>query len=338
MKTKLIFTLLALGLAFVAPSFAAEVPPSKVDWPLGAEAVIDRAISIKVEAQKKSMLMLERGWTPGHSFAKAMDELVVVLDTTPEIGAILEKEEGNDLKAKIALWALDRRARSEEYARIEHIHITNNPVGEAAEKRRIEALPRPKAPLFNVPFADAPKTPPRFTPPPEVAEDDAVERNRLMMEYFYFAPPRGPGRWNCGFSRDRFGEALGKIRNEKSLVMLKFDLETQTRAFPDIKPRDPGAGYIGGEVREVLGFGTVKAFRIAASLANHPVIRAHLDLHMQAYQGWIYEADHARKKEELDSMKGLAELEWQTDEEKELAGWIKAIPPIPDRPPIPERF
>jgi hypothetical protein len=327
MKTKNIFTTIAVGISLLAPALAIDVPPSKLAWHPGAEAIIDKAIAIKVEAQKKSMLMETEGWSAGHSFAKAMDELAAALGKTPEMRATLEKEEGNDLRAKIALWALDRQARAEEYARIEHVHITDNSLGAAAEKRRVDAL-RPPTSLPGVTIV---KTPSRFKPPPPVADEDAVEQNRLMIEYFYFAPPRGPGRWNIGSFRFRFGEALGKIRNQNSLVMLKFDLENQAQAFPDIKPKDPGAGYIGAEIREVLNFGSISAFRIVASLANHPVMRAHLDLHMQAYQGWIYDAEHARLKAELEAMKRLAEMEWQTDAEKELAGWIKAIPPIPER-------
>lgn len=328
MKSKNILTNIVVGISLLAAPVVADVPPSKLTWPTGAEAIIDQAIAIKVEAQKTSLLMETEGWAAGHSFAKCMDDLALALVKSPEIRTTLEKEEGNDLKAKIALWALDRQARAEEYARIEHVHITDNPLGEAAEKRRVEAL-RPVPPLPGVTIV---KTPSRFKPPPPVADEDAVEQNRLLLEYFYFAPPRGPGRWNAGFSRDRFGGALQKIRDEKSLVMLEFDLQAQIKAFPDIKPSDPDAGCIGGEIWRVLNFRTVRAFRIAASMIQHPLLRAHLELHFQSYQGWIYDAERMRLKSELEAMRRLAEMEWETDAEKELAGWIKAIPPIPEKP------
>ena len=330
MKTNQIFTILAIGIALVAFSHAAEVPPSRVDWPPGAEAIIDKAIAIKLDAQKKSIRMESDGWAAGHSFGKCMDELAVALAKSPELGASLEKEEGNDLKAKIALWALDRQARAEEYARIDYRHFTHNAVGEAAERRRVEGLPQPKQPPFLQ--APQPKTNSRIKCPPPVDAEDAVEQNRLMMEYLYFAPPTAGSRWFLRPSRLPFSDALARIRNEKSLLMFRFDLENQIQAFPDLKARDPNAALIGGEILDVLNFGTIEAFRIVASVAHNDAVRAQLQGRLGAYQGWIYDAKRARLKAELEAMKRLAELEWQTDAEKELAGWIKAIPPIPEKP------
>ena len=345
MKTKNIFTTIAVGIFLLAHALAIDVPPSKLAWPPGAEAIIDKAIAIKVEAQKKSMLMETEGWAAGHSFAKFMDELAAVLAKSPEMRTTLEKEEGNDLKAKIALWALDRQARPDEYARFEHVHITDNPLGQVAEKRRVEALEAieksrvealrqagPPLPGTNPPRQPRPA---RISVPP-VASTDAVEANRWILEYFYFAPPRGSVFMRGGGYA--MSAALGKVGNEKSLDLLRFNLENQIEAFPNLTLRDLNWEQFGAGISELLDFKSPRAFSAAASMMRHPVLKERLRLRLVKYQGWIYDAEHARLKAELEAMKRLAEMEWQTDAEKELAGWIKAIPPIPARPPLPERF
>ena len=331
MKTKLNYTPLALGLALAAHSFSAEVPPSKVAWPPGAEAIIDKAIAIKVEAQKKSMLMETEGWSAGHSFAKCMDDLASALAKSPELRETLEREEGNYLKAKIALWSLDRQARAEEYARIEYLHVTFNPLGEDVQKRRDAARPKPKIPP-NLPGANLPRqpTPARKIVPP-VASTDAVEANRWILEYFYFAPPRGSVFMRgSGYA---MSAALGKISNEKSLELLRFDLENQIEAFPNLTLRDTNWEQFGAGISELLNFNSPKAFSIAASMMRHPVLRERLRLRLVKYRDWeTFPQNHKEWKTELDNYKRLAEMDWQTDAEKELARWIKEIPPMPDRP------
>ncbi|MES2659262.1 MAG: hypothetical protein V4689_11645 [Verrucomicrobiota bacterium] len=303
------FSLLAtlvLILSTFAP--AAEILP----WPTGAEALVDKAISIKQKAQKQNMTMRTKGGVAGIEFAKCIDDLAVAL-TDAKIEPKLLEAEGSDVKAKIALWALDRKRRADEYGRFAERHV-NAPEGKETLERFYGRRVGEGAPY------------PRFLNPQPVSKEKAVEANRWIIEYLYFAPPTGrefvehPGRYVLG-------EALGEIRNEKSLVFLKFDLEIQIEAFPDALPGQ-GGGSIGGSAVQVLDFRTVEAFKITASLIHHPGVRTRVQEEFSYLSRPHYPEQYSLLKLRVDDYKKLADLEWQTDAEKELASWIKAIPPM----------
>ena len=295
-------------------SFAvAAESPITIPWPVGTEALIDKAIAIKKEAQKQNMTMRTKGGVAGLEFAKCMGDLAVALADTKIEPKLLEAE-GSDLKAKIALWALDRKRRPDEYARFAERHV-NAPelTQEGLERfygRKREATPYP-----------------RFLNPHPVSKENAVEANRWIIEYLYFAPPTGrefqenPGRYVLG-------RALGEIRNEKSLVFLKFDLETQIEAFPDALPGQGGGESIGGDVVEVLDLRTTEAFKITASLLHHAGVKMRIRNLIEFLSSTHAEYINIEWRDKLDDYKKLANQEWQTDTEKELASWIKAIPPM----------
>lgn len=312
------------------PTLASEIPSSAIKWPLGSEAIIDKAIAIKVETQKQTVTMRSKGGTAGHAFVKCMDELAAILSETTGIGSKLKEEEGRDLKVKIALWSLDRKTRPEEYARLEHLHVSPNPVGKAAAQRNAE-LNRPKVLDGVHPSSMSPKGRPplpHVAHPPAVADEDAVEANRWIIEYLYFAPPTGENEWGGGISRYILSSALSKICDERTLVMLKFDLETQIEAFPDTKPGDGLWTWVGGDVKQVLDFRTPRAFSITASLMHHAGVRKHVRNFITFLSSEHAEYVIAPWRGKLDDYKNLANMEWKTDAEKELASWIKAIPPI----------
>lgn len=124
------------------------------------------------------------------------------------------------------------------------------------------------------------------------------------------------------------GSALRRIRDERSLVMLKYDLETQIEAFPDVKPGDHRWGKIGGDACRVLDFGCPRAFSIVASLIHHAGVREHVRRLVSFLSTPHAEYVIGPWRGRLDDYKRLANMEWQTDAEKELAAWIKAIPPL----------
>ena len=124
--------------------------------------------------------------------------------------------------------------------------------------------------------------------------------------------------------RNVLGAALRNIRNEKSLVLLKFDLETQIEAFPGIG----NVARIGGDAAKLLDFGTTEAFKITASLLHHAGVRKRIQEKLAYLSRPHYPEQYSLLKQQVDDYKKLANQEWQKDAEKELASWIKAIPPM----------
>jgi hypothetical protein len=55
MKSAFAALCVLLSVADVLPCFGPDFPTSRVAWPPGAEAIIDQAIAIKVEAQSRSI-------------------------------------------------------------------------------------------------------------------------------------------------------------------------------------------------------------------------------------------------------------------------------------------
>jgi hypothetical protein len=305
--------LFAALLPLLAPfTVVAEESAVAIPWPAGAEVLINKAIAIKEKAQKQNMTMRTKGGIAGIEFATCMDGLAAALADTKIEPKLLEAE-GSDLKAKIALWALDRKRRPVVYAAFAERHVNAPEDKEALERfygRRVGQ---------GSPY-------PRMLHPHPVSKEMAVEANRLIIEYLYFAPPTGsefveiPGR-------AALGAALCNIRNEKSLVLLKSDLWTQIEAFPEAL-LEQSNGSIGGSAIKIFHFRTVEAFKITASLLHHPVVRKRLQEEFAYLSGPHYSEQYSMLKQRIDDYKKLANQEWQTDAEKELASWIKAIPPI----------
>jgi hypothetical protein len=205
---------------------AAEIPPTEIEWPKGAEALIDKAIGIKVKAQKQNLQMFSEDGEHGHAFAKCLDELSQILSENSFDMNQLKQKEGSDLKAKIALWSMDHKMRSEEYARLEHRHVSENLIGKAASERKNIERRRARGGDENrvpIPPDGKPlrKPHPKVHSPPQVAADDTVEGNRWILEYLYFAPPIDKREWQMP-NRWPLIIALTSIRNEKSLVMLEL--------------------------------------------------------------------------------------------------------------------
>ncbi|MES2659263.1 MAG: hypothetical protein V4689_11650 [Verrucomicrobiota bacterium] len=324
---KLFAVLLPLVSSF---TLAADESPVAIPWPAGAEALIDKAIEIKVKAQKQNLQMFSEGGEHGHAFAKCLDELAQILSGESLNLEQLKEKEGSDLKAKIALWSLDRKVRSEEYARLEHCHISDNPIGKAAAERKSVQDQQGNEGVTFLPDGQPRRFPqPQVSSAPMVADDDAVEGNRWILEYLYFAPPTGKREWQMS-NRSQLIIALTRICNEKSLVMLKFDLEVQFEASSGANNEE-----IGAYARYILDFRTRRAFTIVASMIHHDGVRRNVRdlisylsrIHPEDVQNLYYS--------KLQDYRKLANMEWQTDAEKELASWMKEIPLIPaSNPPL----
>ena len=112
-----------------------------------------------------------------------MEDLAATLADAKIEPKLLEAE-GRDLKAKIALWALDRKHRPDEYARFAERHV-NAPEGEEGLERFYGYKP------VKTPY-------PRFLNPHPVSKENAVDAKRWIIRISLFCSANGKGV--CGVS------------------------------------------------------------------------------------------------------------------------------------------
>ena len=321
------------------PSIAANLPLAPIKWPTGTEAIIDRAIAIKIDSIGPEFSAGNKDNGHGRAFVKCMNDLSTALGITAGIKDSLLENEGNDLKVKIALWALDREIRPQEYARLEHLHVCDNLLGKAFLDQKVAAAREAalqKAEDLGIPEASLDskvrRPQPHVIPPRPVDAVDTVEGNRLIFEYLYFAPPSGScvreGRWFV------LGNALCEIRNERSIVMLKFDLESRLQGIFKMDPyyQEQAWKQHGYDVCKILDFRTAKALSVAASFMHHERIDKRVGEFLAGCADDNISHNlsyYLEKKPRYDAFKNLALMEWSTEAEKALAAKIKAIPPFP---------
>ncbi|MGC4015044.1 MAG: hypothetical protein QM755_11100 [Luteolibacter sp.] len=295
----LLFTFL-----FIAPLSSilhAEQPsPAGIPWPAGMEAKIDEAVSIKLAATKRAPNMRLKDDSAATAFAQRMDEIAVGLTQATDIESFLRKAEGTDLKASIGLWALDRHRHRENYTRLAAIYVYLSP--EAAERQ--------------------------VSQPPKIKPGDLKEDQRLALEYLFFSPP-GPKGFDDDYWRSNLAEGLRKIGEDKSIFVLRSDLQMRANLWPSAEEQRPQVGVEEG-IEAIRGYRNAAAFRALAVLWQYPNMRWWIKIQFQrAYDpsiNGLYDDHVDKRKADCEPWSALATLEWQTDEERALANFIKLLP------------
>lgn len=294
-----------------------------VAWPPGVEAKIDEAVFLQKETMKKKSNLRLPDDSAKEGFGRCMDAIAIAV-AGKGLEFSLQKAEGTDLKAKIALWALDRKQRPEVYQRILETYTGHNPSG-AGRVPNSSGLPLPSA---SQPLR------PRITSPPSVKPEDRTADMRLVLEYSYFAPPAPIGFGN-DYWRSNLADALRRIGDDKSLGLLVADLRTQV----ELRPDEPGTRAnigVGEGLEAVCSYRNEQAFRGLAELWSSPAMRGLIQKRMlwirhPSSPGTFY-GDAQEPKKDADAWEALAQKEWQTDNEKALAAFLKTLPPVSAQP------
>lgn len=298
---------------------------SPVAWPSGVEAKIDEAIAIKKSALKAMPTMRSPHGRAAAEFGRCMDTIAAGLAGKEELKPALVAAEGSDLKASIALWALDRKMRPQEYNRIAAAYVDfryDQPEALAG------GVPAPGDP----PPPEPPHNRPRISRPPlTIKEEDRKEELRWVLEYSFFAPPAG-----FGFDMETWGETvadgLRRIGNEKSMQIMTTDLRMQAEFRPGEKD-DQGIIGVGSGFLGVRDYRTPAAFSALASLWKYPVMCYYAKLsfkrsHSTGIDSLYDSMRRDEQKADCEAWDALARREWKTDDERALAAYIRSLPPL----------
>lgn len=246
-------------LACCLSSIRAQEQP-EMKWPEGALERIEALLTIKKEAMRIPRMRSIEGEF-GRRAEAVMDQITPLV-SDPDFLMSLRNIETRDIRAKIALWAVDRKRRPEEYARFARWYVNSpNPLGDKYQnpflpksnvskpKDGTEPLDewteyfyrphreevRPDYLPKREPWSYRPRSWGKARPNP-VDEGDMSEANRWIMEYCYFVPPAGLA-FGTDIYRPQLAYALLKTpSSEKSLIVFLEDGKLQTFDVVIIEP------------------------------------------------------------------------------------------------------
>jgi hypothetical protein len=220
MRTKIQMRLLLFG-AILFPSILTAEEPLKFQEPVAAK--ITEILEIKREAMKFPSMRSEHGVLGKRSetLMAEIGEMITELEWIQKLKA----REGNDIRAKIALWAVDRKNRPDEYKRFAKYYVNKPEGNEVIEyfRRNPQGFVPDPDPFTgpDIPENSIPR-PGTWRPTP-VDDEDQKEEFRLVLEYHYFIPPTGE-RFDRESYRAHLAKAIRFLDNSsRSLIVFIED-------------------------------------------------------------------------------------------------------------------
>lgn len=334
---------LAASLSFLLTAMCHAGEPESLRLPEPLSGLVSKVIEIKTEAMKLPGMRSEDGKL-GRQVEGIMDQIAEL--ASEEIAKQAQLTQDHDIRAKIILWAQDRKKRPAEYERFAKFYM-NRP---ASRKDAIEYFYRPWKNAGH-PFSDTPPTPESFVPRPgtwtphPIDKEDVIEANRHVMEYCFFMPPTGRA-FNFDSSRSNISEAILSLMNhDKYHLIFEKDLEIW---FENWKS-NPSLNNDSDD-RDSHGFTNQEALRAIRSLPNHSSfkqlsnyasvapIKELIRTDFQRY--WELAAISSDRAEQIASNYqtwiGLAKQNWPKPEEREFALLLLSIP-LPQQATKPKR-
>jgi hypothetical protein len=352
------FSICLSALLFVAP-FSRAADPQAVPWPAGVEDNISRILTLRREVVEKHP-DYNYGRSPDGEYGKKaealMDEIAKAI-TEPALIARLGELEGTDIKAKIALWAVDLAKRPEEYKRFAKWYVNRPLPEESAEYYgRVQNRPPDEPDPFGTPAESNVSS--RTSAPDPVDWEDQTEANRHIIEYCYFMPPTGD-KFHKDIYCDHMWWALHKIDSlDKSLVIFTESVRLHLPIYPTTKagPKE-GKGPAYHHIFVLSHIPDPESFKALSACFAHP--RAGDEVRETFMNRWQETSNflvnqyrdgmNARKtveqiekdiRECREGWIALAKRPWETEPEKAFAQFILSLPeppPLKDgqRHPIP---
>jgi len=221
-----------IGILFLTASggFSA---PGTLPLPVEAGKNLDRALELtalahRISAEEHLGIQNRKTGEAASQLAAALERLAAQLPA--KTCALARKFEGEDIESKLTAIACDKRSRPAVHAEIERVYVKGVHAKES-----------------------------RFPRSPELEDTHATESYRPAWEYFLLSPePEGASP----LYHVRAGEALGRIRNNASIVALRYSCQAASQ-----KGVDPDTA----EDRQLLALRTLNLF------ANEQALRAILE-------------------------------------------------------------
>jgi hypothetical protein len=306
---------------------AAELSPFEIAAP--QQARIDKILELKTEAMKLPGMRSEDG-VLGKQVEALMDEIAQA--TTEEEMLNAEKVAMENIRAKIVLWAKDRKARPADYEHFAKEYL-NRPKNDA-EAMVYFYRDDPNAEVD--PFADniKPKWPPRRWIPRPVPEEEAVEKNRLLLEYLYFMPPIAKA-FDDDESRRNFLAAILKMNNVDESYFVFFEDAKIWYEIVKHRPveevysrRREQSNWVGSTAMILLPRST--SSQMLSKYYSTPFTKSYLEGTLDFI--WVLAGhDVVRARKNHEEWQKLAKLDWSDPNDVRFSAFILSIP-TPDWP------
>lgn len=300
-----------------------------LDWPEPVEVKIGEILKIKEEAMAFPSMRSEDGII-GKRTEKLIDELGKLI-TEASLILQLEEREGEDIKAKIALWAVDQKKRPEEYKRFAKYYVNKPSWDEAAEYFSRVPMRQPVDP-----FA-VPKKPGDYVPRPGawspnlVDEEDQKEKFRLILEYCFFVPPTGIRFDNDLYRINMISALLALDHHEKSLVVMASDAEmalfAENRHGED-KKRTSNS-YV--PLRFMARVNTDRSFVLISKIRTNGMAEEKIQIVFKDLWKDQYVVEKFQEsKKSFDAWQAIAEKSREAPEQRQFAEWLRSFDPPKD--------
>ena len=297
------------------------------------QARIDKILEIKNEAMKLPGMRSENGIL-GIRVEALIDEIAEA--TTEEEMRSAEKVATKNIHAKFILWAADRKARpgDYEYFAKEYLNRPRN------DEEAMEYFYREDSNALIDPFADnnIPKWPPRdgTWAPHDVSKEDAVEKNRLMMEYSYFMPPTGRDFDHKG-TRNNIAKALRMLGTiDRSYVVFSSDWHIWKKLYQTQLEKSPTQEIV---LQNQLAIGSLRdipsvtSFHLLSEGMVPGTIKGAIRYQFENY--WELAFTFRDIRDEIFGNHAvwieLAQQEWKKPEQQEFARLLLSIS-VPKQP------
>lgn len=282
-------------------------------------------MAIKVEAMKKPCMRSKEG-TLGEQSSLIMDRLARRIEESGlahKVGAA----KSDSLSAKFVQWALDRKARPNEYRRIAELYVDRPATME-------EAIVYYSRPFQGNEFQKN-RDPRLFVPrvgkwyPLKVEDADRDESLRLIWEYHYFMPPKGlPFNED---SRIHLANVLtGMINPTESLIVFVEDAQIRSRS-PLSKLDRPSSSLTGinGEAYQaMINIPSSESFKALSRFFLDPSQRELIQNYFKVSwnkrfgRGWTDQEMLTHRK----AWVALAEKDWGESHEVSFGTWLLEQP------------
>jgi hypothetical protein len=325
--------------AFVFPNVLTGEEHHKLELPEALAKLTDEALEIKKIAMEypgmhHNELIIGEGLRVGIS-GKRFQEIIERISNFPMPDDLIKSAEDfqyKNISAKIVIWALDKKNRKDEYERFAKYYVNKPNDNEIIEyfsrpllKQRADPFAEPREPASYIP------RPGTWTPNP-VDEEDQKEEFRLILEYYYFAPPIREAFSN-DLVRSHLSQALLNLGDvHKSLVVWQSDLSISLQVPIEKLEKNRGAAWnVYISVWPLVNMETKEAFKVLAEHWGNK--RARKSIEWQLLRSWwpmnpqpLDESRYEEAKQHYDAWMSLARETWETPNEKSFAAWLLEQP------------
>lgn len=295
------------------------------DWPEPLESKIEEILKIKEEAMNLPFLRSDDG-VLGKRAEALMSEIGEMIKD-PELIQKLKKRQGDDIMAKISLWAIDRRSRPDEYKRFAEYYV-NEPVGrEEVVKyfsRTINGTnfePDPFAePVDRENVIPRPGT---WRPNP-VDEEDQKDVFRLILEYSFYMPPSGRG-FDNDESRGHLAAALLAIGNcEKSMVVMASDAQIAVKAEVQFGNENVKLYNSYASLGFLTRIATKESFAALSRIGTNGLAGKRIESSFKrTWSDPALGSEHPTSWKLFEAWQDIATKDWVTPEDGSFAAWLK---------------